>query len=110
MALPDQAIVEFTSKDDMLLLAEYFDSIQDRAHALSLRIKEYRPTSCVRIADGAFRSYGSHALYQQHCWDDFVNSTDPQFMYCSVQHLLTYAGFLTFEEDEGEDPDLDGLL
>lgn len=110
MALPDQAIVEFMSKDDMLLLADYFDSTQDAVHAHAIRVRKYHPTLCLRIADGKYRSFGSHRLYEDPCWSDFVNSTDPQFMYCSVQHLLTYAGFLAFEEDEGEDPDLDGLL
>ena len=110
MTLPRQAIVEFTSQDDIHMLAEYFRNIGRDSTADRLLKRKYYQGLCARIAGGNFASFGSHHTYENSYWSDFVNSTGPQFMYCSVQHLLTYAGFLTCEEDEGEIPDLDGLL
>ena len=110
MALPDRAIIEFTSQDDIRMLESYFRSIGRDSTADRLLKRKYYQGLCARIADGNFASFGSHNTYKNSYWSGFVNSTDPQFMYCSVQHLLTYAGFLTCEEDAGEVPDLDGLL
>lgn len=110
MTLPRQAIVEFTSQDDIHMLAEYFRSISHDGTVGRLLKRKYYQGLCARIAGGSFASFGSHGTYEDPYWSDFVNSTEPQFMYCSVQHLLMHTGFLTFEEDEGEVPDLDGLL
>ena len=110
MALPDQAIVEFTSQDDIHMLAEYFYTVGWDSTADRLFKRKYYQGLCARIAGGNFASFGLHNTYEDAYWSGFVTSTDLQFMYCSVQHLLTYAGFLICEEDEGEYPDLDGLL
>ena len=110
MTLPDQAIIEFTSQDDIHMLADYFHTVGWDITADKLLKRKYDQGLCARIAGGNFASFGHHSTYEDSYWDDVVNSTEPQFMCCSVQHLLTYAGFLACEEDEGEEPDLDGLL
>ena len=110
MRLPISAIVEFSTPEDMLELAKLCDELVQNHFADSLRSRSFYKSLCARIDLHHFVSFGNHDLYQNPYWDAFVNSTDPQFMYCSVQHLLTYAGFLAFGEDEGEVLDLDGLL
>ena len=110
MSLPNQAIIEFTSQDDICMLEDYFRCIGRNATADRLHKRKYRHRLCARIADGNFASFGHYDTYKEPLWDGFVSATEPQFVYCSVQHLLAWAGFLSCEEDESEDPDLDGLL
>ena len=110
MRLPERAIVEFDTHDDMFTLAKLCDEIGEPLFADRLRTRKFNASLCVRIADHKFISFGSHGLYEDPFWANFVSTVAPELMYCTVQELQEYMGCELENEEDIAPIDLSEIL